>query len=362
MGIKISIIIPIYNVEKYLPRCLNSILAQTMPKEDFEVIMVDDGSWDDSGKICDQYVKRCNNFKVIHQDNSGVASARNTGLEIALGEYVAFVDPDDYIEQEYLRLSYERALKTNAEIVIFDAYKENENRDVKNCESQRMEHADIDFSTDVKNDITSMRCQILYPYMASRISRARLSVNVPLAAPWDKLYKKSFLKEKSLKFQSELKVLDDMCFNFDSFGKAAKITYMHIPLYHYKVNISSITNSYKADRPVQDMKVFTYLKNEIDNVEDDIAHKELLQAYYARIIKSFAICCRLCFFNKKNMDGDLKRQFKQVRKYMNEKVYSEAFKNISTGILEWKLRFVRTAWQLKSPWMLYMLHKLQETI
>ena len=94
----ISVIIPVYNVEKYLRRCLDSVIAQTY--QNLEIICVDDGSIDDSGKICDQYAVRDARIKVIHQENQGLSAARNRGLDAAEGEYIAFVDSDDYILED----------------------------------------------------------------------------------------------------------------------------------------------------------------------------------------------------------------------------------------------------------------------
>ena len=95
---EISIIVPIYNVEKYLPRCIESILAQTFTN--FELILVNDGSEDDSGEVCDRYAKEDKRIKVIHKKNGGVSSARNAGLKNSIGNYIGFVDPDDYIKKD----------------------------------------------------------------------------------------------------------------------------------------------------------------------------------------------------------------------------------------------------------------------
>ena len=99
-GVSISIIVPVYNVEKYLRRCLDSILAQTFT--DFECICIDDGSSDGSGKILDEYAEKDFRFVVIHKDNGGVSSARNAGLDVARGEWLAFVDSDDWVEKNFL--------------------------------------------------------------------------------------------------------------------------------------------------------------------------------------------------------------------------------------------------------------------
>lgn len=100
-SILISVIIPVFNAEKYLPRCVESVLNQSF--KDFELILVDDGSTDNSGKICDEYCSEDSRVKVIHQDNQGVSVARNNGMAISEGQYITFIDSDDWIEEDYLR-------------------------------------------------------------------------------------------------------------------------------------------------------------------------------------------------------------------------------------------------------------------
>ena len=102
---KISVIVPVYNVEKFIKRCLDSIINQTM--RDLEIILVNDGSTDNSGKICDEYAQLDNRITVIHKENGGLSSARNTGLDVATGEWIAFVDSDDYIEKNMYEVLYE---------------------------------------------------------------------------------------------------------------------------------------------------------------------------------------------------------------------------------------------------------------
>ncbi len=478
---KISVILPVYNVEKYLHRCMDSIVSQTMDKKDFEVIMVDDGAKDSSPKICDDYSLKYDNFKVIHQLNGGAAAARNAGLLAACGEYAVFVDPDDYIEPDYLETAYFWAKENDADIAVFDAVREgnptqisagsvgnptkisagsvgnqnlhgstdnqnsqnstnrednqnsqnstNREDNQKQVKQEKWGHAPTSFVTRDKNDILSMRCQILYPYMAatvsvseetksyfnagnnksytenasatevmkgtSRVKSVEFVRDIPLSAPWDKCYKRAFLVENNLQFPSQLKVLDDMSFNFAAFGAAGKIAYTPKALYHYCIEPTSITNSYKENRPELDMQVFEYLKgmiedevngtsgrsfdvgndasdaatsdvrndNEGKNVENvglEVGQNlyRLYQAYYARIIKSFAICCRLCFFNEKNPKLRADRLIK-VKSYMEKSPYKEAFENIRLKEIDYKLTAVTIAGRLKSPRMLKMLDRLQ---
>ncbi len=112
---KISVIVPVYNVEEYLNRCVESILDQTF--EDFELILIDDGSSDNSGSLCDEFAKNNSNIKVLHLENGGPARARNKGIEIATGEYIGFADSDDYCHPNQFEKLYQNA-KNNSDIAI----------------------------------------------------------------------------------------------------------------------------------------------------------------------------------------------------------------------------------------------------
>ena len=112
----VSVIIPVYNVSRYLPQCFESVISQTY--RNLEIIVIDDGSTDDSGSICDQYAEKDDRIHVIHTDNRGLASARNLGLENVSGKYILFIDSDDWIEPQTIETFIGAALKTEADIVI----------------------------------------------------------------------------------------------------------------------------------------------------------------------------------------------------------------------------------------------------
>jgi len=122
----ISIIVPIYNTEKYLPQCIDSIIEQTYT--DLEIILVDDGSIDDSGKICDEYALKDSRIKVIHKENNGLVSARQAGINVAAGEYIGFVDSDDWIEQDMYQTLYDVTILEKADIVVEGAVDEFEGK------------------------------------------------------------------------------------------------------------------------------------------------------------------------------------------------------------------------------------------
>ena len=113
---KVSIVIPVYNVEKYLARCIQSVINQTY--ENIEIILVDDGSMDSSGKLCDTYKMKDNRIKVIHQRNLGVSAARNVGLDLAEGDSITFIDADDYVAENYIETLVNLMKKEKAEISI----------------------------------------------------------------------------------------------------------------------------------------------------------------------------------------------------------------------------------------------------
>lgn len=121
---KVSVIVPVYNVEKYLRKCLDSLVNQTL--KDIEIILVNDGSTDSSQSIIDEYQKKYPMIKALKKENGGMSSARNMGLDYATGEYIAFVDSDDYVELFFLERMYERAKNTGSDVVICDYYALNE--------------------------------------------------------------------------------------------------------------------------------------------------------------------------------------------------------------------------------------------
>ena len=152
MELKLSIVVPIYKVEPYLPKCVESLLAQDLPKEDYEIILVDDGSPDRCGEICDGYAARYANVKAVHRKNGGLSAARNTGIEVAQGEYVQFVDSDDYLEPNVLKAMVEKMDSDKLDILRFNYQNVNERYEVfdpyKVCKSF------VDYRDDVCDGLT----------------------------------------------------------------------------------------------------------------------------------------------------------------------------------------------------------------
>lgn len=209
----VSIIVPIYNVEKYLKRCLDSILSQSY--KNIEIILIDDGSKDNSGLICDNYAAIDKRVKVIHQKNSGVSVARNVGLAHSKGEYIAFVDSDDYISQSFVEKSILNMLENKSDIIIFNFIEDHGNKTVKRP-------LKIENCRDYKDFLVG----ILWDHIPSY--------------PWNKFYKR-YLWD-NVKYPENMN-FEDLAIMPEIFLKANNICYIDEYLYYYNCcNNNSITN------------------------------------------------------------------------------------------------------------------------
>ena len=216
----ISVIIPVYNVEKYLRRCLDSVIAQTYQK--LEIICVDDGSIDDSGKICDQYAVRDARIKVIHQENQGLSAARNRGLDAAEGEYIAFVDSDDYILEDMYKKMLDKLLNYNVDLCVCQwQYEFSDGRQVvkrKNIDPTIYgRKASLEFAR--------------FLYMGNY-------ENGVVVAAWNKLYRRALLD----KIRFEGRIHEDEAFCGRIMAKNISVYVMEEQFYVYAQNGDSLTN------------------------------------------------------------------------------------------------------------------------
>lgn len=353
----ITVVVPIYNVASYLERCIYSIIEAMntahIPKA--EVILVDDGSTDDSGRIADKIAAGCSCMQVLHQGNMGVAAARNLGMTHASGEWIYFMDGDDWLAEgafEAICLAVNE--NPAADVVLFDAYKNYDGREIK------WEHFSEAYVWELEEELRRLqRAMLYYPKEFPK-------TKVPLAAPWDKVYRRAFLKEHNICFPEQLSVLDDMIFNMEAAGKARKIAYVKLPIYHYRYVADSITNCYKQDRIRQDAKVWQYIETYMDTPERMPAgtgkeKEEFVQSYYCRIIKSFAISLRLNLYHKKNEKSWFEKQ-RNVKSLLQKEPYRKAFREVRTEYLEWKLKMLVLAVRGRRYWMIYLFYLAQDHI
>lgn len=216
----ISVIIPVYNVEKYLRRCLDSVIAQTY--QNLEIICVDDGSIDESGRICDQYAVRDARIKVIHQENQGLSAARNKGLDAAEGEYIAFVDSDDYILEDMYKKMLDKLLNYNVDLCVCQwQYEFSDGRQVV----KRKNIAPTIYGR--KTSLEFAR----FLYMGNY-------ENGVVVAAWNKLYRRTLLD----KIRFEGRIHEDEAFSGRIMAKNISVYVMEEQFYVYAQNGDSLTN------------------------------------------------------------------------------------------------------------------------
>ena len=201
----VSVIVPVYNAEKYLSRCIDSILAQTYTN--FELLLINDGSKDNSGKICDEYAEKDNRIRVYHKENGGVSSARNYGLDKAVGKYICFVDADDWVNKDYL----EKLLPTDDEEMVVCSFM-----------YETMESFFLSNIIRDKNNIETV-LHLLLDHMA-------------VCAPWCKIMRRDIIEQNNIRFDVNVSAGEDMLFVCDYFSAGLnKIRTISQPLYHYYI-------------------------------------------------------------------------------------------------------------------------------
>lgn len=184
----ISIVIPIYNVENYVEKCLNSVIRQTY--NNIEIILIDDGSKDKSKEICDSYARKDKRINVIHKENRGVSSARNTGIEAAKGNYITFIDSDDYIDEDYIEKLYGLCIKNNSDIVICGVKDEDcDGNIVKQSKEIKVNLNKKDFLKELLNQQYFFTVCWAKFYKRDIIGNIRFNENMKIAEDFDFLYR-----------------------------------------------------------------------------------------------------------------------------------------------------------------------------
>jgi glycosyltransferase involved in cell wall biosynthesis len=268
---KISVIVPMYKVEKYLTKCLDSIVNQTY--KDLEIILVDDGSPDKSGEIAEEYAKMDNRIKVIHQINRGISAARNAGLLEATGDYIAFVDSDDYIAlnmyEEMAKYTYE-----NFDVIICNYYKDVEGKEI---------YKPISYDSDVLEGdkvLNALYVALFYNKNKGFLNPSSYGMECIFGFPWNKLFSKNFLDKFNLKFEEKLRVWEDTWFNYQVLKDAKQIKMINESFYYYRLNMKSNTVGFKFNRIELNDTFATYL---VDDLKEDYYTKsesELVQSVY----------------------------------------------------------------------------------
>ena len=282
----ISIIVPVYNVERYLSQCIDSILAQTY--ENLEIILVDDGSTDNSGKICEDYADRNFRIKTVHKTNEGLANARNNGIEKAAGEYVSFVDSDDYIAKDYIEYLYDMVNANSAQIAV--------------CGYQKVYETESNSISDETNTKKSVRV-----YNSFNALSALLYQRGVISSAWGRLFKRELFS--TIRFPKGRRH-EDVAVMYKLFDQAGTIAVGNQKKYYYRQRPDSIVHS-AFDSRRMDYIIFT--QECIEYMQD--RHPDLENAAISR---HFSACFELFASigkNKKSYSKECEKLVREIKKY-----------------------------------------------
>ena len=309
----ISIVIPVYNVEKYLRDCFDSLLNQTY--QDFEVICVDDGSTDESYKTLEEYKNKDNRFILIKQDNQGAGAARNRGIELAKGDYIQFLDSDDYFEPNMLEKLYLTAKKSNADMVVCSARKVNEDRNIIESGNplwpiniDKVKFDKVFSPEDYKDDIFGLFCVV----------------------PWNKLYKRSLIVDNGLKFQN-LSSSNDVGFGHISRICAKRIIVIKDELINYRFNREGSIAKIRANSCENIIKAADFVKKFLESKGIYSNYKKgFIKGFKNHIRSGISLCNNEQYLKLlqdcKNIMPDEWDEFKPV--FQKTYITSEYLKNI----------------------------------
>lgn len=262
---KISVIIPVYNVEPFLPACLDSVLAQS--HRDMEIILVNDGSADDSGAICDRYAALDDRIRVLHKENGGVSSARNRGLELATGELISFIDSDDTLDPDM----YERLVH----------YMQVHGADISHCGYKHLVRDEVRLINDTRQVRPQTREEALECLISGRLFSGSL---------WCKLFRRELLD--GLSFREDLKNNEDILFCFEIFNRSQCSVFADFPLYNYYARLgTSAVFTLPGKKKLQDSSLVSRLIYESlcnTPLQDTAAarYTRSLRAYYQYCVKN----------------------------------------------------------------------------
>lgn len=317
MEAKISVIIPIYKVEPFLRECLNSIVNQTY--RNLEIILIDDGSPDNCGHICDEYASADERIIVIHKKNGGLCAARNDGLARATGEWISFVDSDDWCEPTLYERAEKEGNRTEADIVMFSLFQNSKS------DEERIHAFSKNFTTDDPELIMQLQLSVLDKHYIPFTDDYRWGQGFP----WDKLFKRSLIENHHLCFSENVRANEDIIFNIHAFQFAKKVTFFDEALYHWRMNEGSIGHKYMPDRAEVNREIYREMM--------EIGHKYNLQEEYYRAVNARTVNNMLdlghqCYFNPQR-EGSLLQNLYQLQKEMDQEPYATVWKEVDGKML-----------------------------
>lgn len=298
-----SIIIPVYNVESYLERCTDSILADSC--KDMEIILVDDGSTDSSGAICDRIAKENSCFKVIHKPNGGLSSARNAGLQIASGKWVSFIDSDDWVDPGCYQIMKDLLSQP-----------ENESVDIVKLGYKKVQGEKVSlFIPCIDPGIyegREIKEKILRPAFGNRkISDS--TINTVVLSAWAHIYNKDFLDRTDVAFVSEREIgSEDFLFIYSLYMRASRVLVTELKWYNYDTREGSLTRRYRDRLLAQYRKLGEYVLRQMKDTGNYPAYRADYEGMYIALLY-------ICVINECNHPEGRIEQFRGVRRVLEDK-------------------------------------------
>lgn len=314
-----SIIIPVYNVDlNYFDKCMDSILRQNF--NDFEVIIVDDGSQSNCAKICDDYAKKDLRINVVHQKNLGVSAARNNGMKVGRADWIMFMDSDDWLENDAFDKLYSILKSNPCDILLFDHIKEySSGKKVR--KGTGLTNNKLYCTTDVNTKEMLYRRAMGTPNLGG-INQSTIYYS------WDKVYRREFIQKNNLKFPEGLPKSEDKVFILECFERVNLLYYTNMALYHYRINGDSATYKYsqyvddeRRDLSVYLEKIAHRMDSELAKLKGDSSYS-LVYSDYMRFI--FGIISNILF--SKYYHKDYKGSHAKRRAEVKEFLKSDPFK------------------------------------
>ena len=346
--VRISVVVPCYKVESYLPKCVDSLIGQTY--SNIEIILVDDGSPDASGEICDAYAAQDHRVHVIHKQNGGVSAARNDGLLAATGDYVLFCDGDDWMPIDACEHLAVEAEKSNADVIWGDIWRCWDNRD------EYMRFFAHPFCTEDTSFIQELvKTNFYYTYCPSVPLENR--ADGCYGGPWNKAVKRKLLLEHAIRFDLRVKgIYDDVLYSAYVLANAKKIAYIGKPVYNYRQVRNSMTHVFKKNILEVNDAIFTAWEEFLQAYDPE---NTLRKAYYANVIRRLDHALEVYFFSSSNPTSIRERKA-GLKDILKHQVYYQAVRNVDRNKLSKRHR-VECSFaahnQISALWLVYSVNR-----
>ncbi len=347
--IKFSVVVPCYKVEQYLPKCVESLCSQTL--KNIEIILVDDGSPDNSGKICDEWAKKDGRIQVIHKQNGGVSAARNDGIAVAHGEYIIFCDSDDWLPKNALEALYNEGKQTDADVVIGDVYQHLNGKDII---------AKFYAKPFVTNDVSFINKMIQADFYKTYCPiPADGGPAFGYGGPWNKAVRLELLKNNDIKFDVRVKgIFDDIIYTAYVLANANTVSYIRVPVYYYRLIPVSITRTFKPNAPEINTAIFNSWQEFMIRYD---RNGMFIKPYYAVIIRRFVEILPVYFFSKKNA-ASLRERLSKMKSMLNSEPYKTAIREVEHDKLSSYQKVMHNLMLVGSPFLIWGLFKLKNII